>query len=136
MTESQNQQEKAYNVKDKRRVTLDENGQVQEKAADTENQPEEAAQSHPHEEVPEVDVYSMLSYFIGMLGAQVWQWLGLMKSPSGELSKDLTQAKIAIDSIAALSDQLKDRLSPKEQQELQDMLANMRINFVQQSAKE
>ena len=136
MTESQNQQEKAYNVKDKRRVTLDENGQVQEKAADTKKQPEEAAQAHPHEEVPEVDVYSMLSYFIGMLGAQVWQWLGLMKSPSGELSKDLTQAKIAIDSIAALSDQLKDRLSPKEQQELQDMLANMRINFVQQSAKE
>jgi hypothetical protein len=122
---SENQEEKAYEV--------DESGEVKETAGAEEASHEH---EHAHEELPEVDVYSMLGYFIGLLSTQVWQWLGLTKSPSGKLIKDLAQAKVAIDSMAALSEQLEGKLAPKEQQELKDMLANMRINFVQQSAKE
>lgn len=84
--------------------------------------------------LPPVDVYSLLRTFIGMLGAQSWQWMGLVKDPSTDkIEKDLEQAKIAIDAIAALAAQLEGKVSESESAELKAMLSDLRINFVRQS---
>lgn len=86
---------------------------------------------------PPVDIYSLIRSFIGILGSQTWQWLGLLKNPStGELEKDLQQARIAIDTIAGLAKQLEGHLSSTEQREIQNALSDLRMNYVQQSAKE
>ncbi len=100
--------------------------------------PSEPAQEPSMEDIaaglPPVDVYSLLRTFIGMLGAQSWQWMGLVKDPStGKIEKDLVQAKIAIDAVAALVAQLEGKVSASESAELQGMLSDLRINFVRQS---
>lgn len=136
---AQSEEEKGFEVVDKRKVTMDENGEVHTRPEAEEPQPELTEEQIAEElkNLPPVDVYSMLKYFIGMLNAQAWQWLGLVKSPiTGNVEKDLTQAKVAIDAISALIGQMQGKLSPAEQKELEALLSDLRINFVQQSSRQ
>lgn len=139
-------EQKGYEVVDKRKVKLGKDGEI-------EAEPEPNAQPGPETEaraqgskvderpdetasgLPPVDVYSLLKSFIGILGSHAWSWLGLVKDPiTGKLDKDLAQAKVAIDTIAALSTQLESKLDDSEKRELQAMLSDLRMNFVRQSA--
>lgn len=87
-------------------------------------------------EMPPVEIYSLLQSFISMLVNQCWQWLGLVKNPvTGNLEKDLAQAKVAIDTVALLVTQLEPKLEPSEQRQMQAILSDLRMNFVRQSAK-
>ncbi len=136
---AEREEEKGFDVVDKRKVTLDEDGEVRTHPETEEPEPELTEEQIAEElkNLPPVDVYSMLRYFIGLLAAQTWQWLGLMKNPmTGNLEKDLEQAKVAIDSISALIGQMQAKLSPQEQAELQGMLSDLRINYVQQSSRQ
>lgn len=129
-------EETGFKVVDKRKVTMDESGEVHAKPeTETSKEVGEATPAEPVE-VPTIDVYSLLAYFMGVLGGQAWQWLGLAKNPlSGKVEKDLVQAKIAIDSMAALAGFLSSELGPEEQADLDRLMSNLRINYVQQSAK-
>lgn len=132
-------EEKGYEVIDKRKVKLGEDGEV--RAAP--EIPEDAAVSDEEKAsmdmsgLPPVDVYSLIKSFIGILGSQVWQWLGLVKNPvTGQMEKDFVQAKIAIDTITVLAKQLEGTLDPGEQRELQAMISDLQMNFVHQSARQ
>jgi hypothetical protein len=132
MSESE---EKSYEVKDKRKFIMNEDGEVE---GTNPSEPEQPAEESEAEEVmlPEVDVYSLLKSFIGMLGMQAWQKMGLLMDPStGKIEKDMAQAKVAIDSIAALANQLEGRVSESEQRELKAMLSDLQINFVRRSSE-
>lgn len=145
---SKPEEEKDYEVVDKRKVKLDKDGEVvvepeaEASEAQPEEKPEEAeAEEQPTPEemgsLPPVDVRSLLKSFIALLGAHTWQWLGLVKNPvTGQVEKDMAQAKLAIDSISALIGQLEGRLDQSEQLELKGLLSDLQVNFVQQSAKE
>lgn len=132
------EEDKEFEVVDKRKVKMDSEGNV---VAEPEEPAEpEAEEQEVQEEftgLPPVDVYSLLKSFIGLLGAQTWQWLGLVKNPvTGNIEKDLAQAKIAIDSISLMMGRLEGKLDPAEQREILGLLSDLRMNFVQQSAKE
>ena len=87
------------------------------------------------EEGRDPTINEVLAMCVSMLAAHAWQRLGLQVSPlSGQLVKDLEEARVAIDSLEGLVEQLRRRLSPKEADELQAMLSNLRVNFVQQSS--
>lgn len=102
-----------------------------------EPKPEEQTAAEETAGLPHIDVYSLLRYFIGLLGTYAWQWMGLMKDPvTGQMEKDLAQAKIAIDSIRTLMTQLENKMDESERRELKDLIGNLQINFVQQSARE
>ena len=123
------EEEKEFEVIDKRKVKMDSEGNVTA-------EPEEPQEQEEFAGLPPVDVYALLKSFIGLLGAHTWQWLGLVKNPvTGNIEKDLTQAKIAIDSISLMMGQLGDKLDASEQRELQGLLSDLRMNYVQQSAK-
>jgi hypothetical protein len=130
--------EKGYNVQDKRRVKLGENGEVEvpetDEQAKAESEPKEAQTESPESAgLPDIDVDTMLRSFMSLLSMHAWHWMGLIKNPAtGQIDKDLAQAKIAIDTIAAMADQLNGRIPEAEQRELQSMLSDLRINFVQQ----
>ena len=136
-------QENSNEANDERTMKITDDGDVviqQEKKAD---EGVDTSETDDAEELmdeamhyPPVDIYSLIRSFIGILGSQTWQWLGLLKNPStGELETDLQQARIAIDTIAALVKQLEAHLSSAEQREIQNALSDLRMNFVQQSAK-
>lgn len=127
--------EKDYEVVDKRKVKLDDEGNVvSEPEAE---QPQEAqVEEDLFEGLPPVDVDSMLKSFVGLLSMHAWQWLGLVKDPrTNDINQDLEQARVAIDSIGALAKQLESRVDVSERKEIEDLLGSLRMNFVQQSAK-
>jgi hypothetical protein len=123
-------EEKGYEVIDKRKVK---DGEVQPEAETP--KPEEI---EPNDEfnMPPVDIYSLLRSFIGMLGMQAWQWIGLVKDPStGKLEKDLAQAKVAIDTIGLLAKQLDGKVSASEEKELRELISNLQLNYYVQQSK-
>ncbi len=137
-------EEKGYEVIDKRRVKPDDvsaEGETEEapKEEASPEQPEEKSGEKPSAEdiaagLPPVDVYTLLGSFVALLGTHAWQWMGLVMNPStGKIEKDLAQAKVAIDVIAAIAAQLEGKISPSESEQLKAMLSDLRINFVRQS---
>lgn len=136
-------EEKTNEVSDDRTMEVTDDGDVVIQQETTVTEESESPKTDDAEEMmneamnyPPVDIYSLIRSFIGILGSQTWQWLGLLKNPStGELETDLQQARIAIDTIAGLVKQIEEHLSSAEQREIQNALSDLRMNFVQQSAK-
>lgn len=131
-------EEKGYEIHDRRKVRMDENGEVHTSSESSEEQQaadlEEDLGQYP---MPPTDVYNLLRSFISILGINTWQWIGLIKNPTtGELNKDMAQAKIAIDTVAFMVSQLDPKLDANERREIQAMLSDLRMNFVQQSSRE
>ena len=84
--------------------------------------------------MPELDVPSALRFCVQMLQEIAWMKLGLVASPSsGKIEQDLPQAKVAIDSVGDLAARLNPFASEGERREMQTLLSNLRINFVQKS---
>jgi len=93
-----------------------------------------AEAAEPTEQLPTLDANGALSWCISFLTAQAWQWMGLMADPlSGTVKKDLEQARLLIDSVAALTETLAAKSDATQRRELQNNLSNLRINFVSQS---
>ncbi len=83
------------------------------------------------------DVHSISQFFILVLGNSAWQHLGLVPNPKTQkIEKDLEQAKIAIDIISFLFEKIRGKLGKEEESEIRNLLANLQVNFVQQSRKE
>jgi len=84
------------------------------------------------ENFKEPDLPVLFVWFISMLSGKSWEYLGLIMNPeTKEMNKDLKKAKIAIDSIAFLYDQIKDDLSPEDFKRIENLLANLRMNYVE-----
>jgi len=135
-------EDKNYEVNDRRKVKLDENGdaviqQDDDQSSEINDVQEELEQHIPDmNNMPPVDVYSVIKSFISILSSQTWLWLGLFKNPTtGKLETDLQQARVAIDIIAVLIEKVNDNSTPAEQRELRDLINDLRMNFVRQNTK-
>lgn len=144
-------EDKGFEVIDKRRRKSG-GGEEQSSAPEkTEAKPEATdakAESHHHEEehageeqgaAESVvgDVYSLIQWFIVMLAEAAWQWMGLHINPvTKDVKKDMAQAKIAIDSVVFLCDQMAPHVSEEQRAANRDMIMNLRMNFVQQQDKQ
>jgi hypothetical protein len=51
------------------------------------------------------------------------------------VERNLDDARLAIDAVAALLEHLRSRLPDTEQREFETLLTNLRLNFVEQQAK-
>src|SRR5438093_10935347 len=82
------------------------------------------------------DPVELLRWIIGVLAGSAWQNLGLVPNPaSKKVVRNLEDARLAIDAAASLIEHLKLRVDEKERRDLDTLLANLRLNFVEQSAK-
>jgi len=94
-------------------------------------EPEEGKEEKP---LPPLDIYALLRYCIGLLHGHAWQSMGLVVDPAtNKTSKDLDQARIAIDCVAFMVEQLEAKVDDQERTQLQSLLSDLRVNFVQQS---
>ena len=148
-------EEREFEVIDKRRARTDgepspEAGNYDENAASGPATPgitaedimaaaEEAAAGEEDDagaEVPHLDVAGALTVCVNMLNEVAWMKMGLIANPmSGKIERDLVQAKVAIDAVGDLVPRLEPLIGASERRDLQVMLSNLRINFVQQSQK-
>lgn len=89
------------------------------------------------EEITLPNVWDILKAFIVTLSENAWRWMGLVVNPiTQEVEKDLKQARVAIDCVEMLVEKLEGEISPQELRDLKGILANLQMNFVQQTLKE
>lgn len=76
-------------------------------------------------------------YALGLLQMNAFQQLGLISDPkTGKANRDLAQARVAIDCVAALASVLDapdSLLDPNLRQDVRRVLTDLRLNFVTQS---
>lgn len=88
-------------------------------------------------EMPELSVPGALRFCVETLQGLAWIKMGLVAAPgSGKIDKELPQAKVAIDAIGDLVARLDPFAAESERRDMQTMLSNLRINFVQQSQQQ
>jgi len=94
---------------------------------------EEAKEEEKQEEsLKEPDLPTLFVWFISMLSGKAWEYLGLIMNPeTKKLNKDLKKAKVAIDTVAFLHDQIKDDLNKEDYKRIENLLANLRMNYVE-----
>ena len=114
-------------IKEKK-VQKEEKEETKEKAKEEEKKQEEGFK--------EPDLPVLFVWFISMLSGKAWEYLGLIMNPeTKEINKDLKKAKIAIDTVAFLYDQIKDDLNPEDFKRIENLLANLRMNYVEKLKK-
>ena len=115
--------EKDEEIKEKK-VQKEEKEETKERAKEEEEKQEEGFK--------EPDLPVLFVWFISMLSGKAWEYLGLIMNPeTKEMNKDLKKAKIAIDTVAFLYDQIKDDLNPEDFKRIENLLANLRMNYVE-----
>jgi hypothetical protein len=84
------------------------------------------------ESFKEPDLPVLFVWFISMLSGKTWEYLGLIMNPeTKKINKDLKKAKIAIDTVAFLYDQIKDDINQEDFKRIENLLANLRMNYVE-----
>jgi hypothetical protein len=106
------------------------NDKIKDKKAKREEVKEEEKKEEENFKEPELPV--LFVWFIGMLSGKSWEYLGLIMNPeTKKANKDLKKAKITIDTIAFLYDQIKDDLNKEDYKRIESLLANLRMNYVE-----
>ena len=91
----------------------------------------------PQGAAPEMTSENALRFSLGIFIDLAWIQLGIRANPgSGEAKTDLPQAKLAIDTLAALVPLTEGRFDPHEIRDLRNMLSSLQLNFVQRKTAE
>ncbi len=83
-----------------------------------------------------VDAIALVLTCISLLASKAWEAMGLVPDPTTKLiERRMEDAQLAIDAAAALADLLREKLGDTDRRELDTLLMNLRLNFVEQRAK-
>jgi hypothetical protein len=83
---------------------------------------------------PRIEVPTMLQIVAAQLAEVAWQKMGLRADPfTNRVEKDIAQARLAIDALAALLGVLLPHVEGQPARDLQSLLTDLRLNFVRQS---
>lgn len=92
--------------------------------------PRPADETEPAEEL---DTLTLVRWCISALASNAWQRMGLIPSPTTQkVERNLDDARLAIDAVGALADRVKPQLSEQERRDLENILNDLRLNFLQQ----
>ena len=133
------EQEKTYEVKDKRRVNPDGTLKEPEEPVTPESEEQEPAEAQaPEPEEEEVvaapNVYAFLELMATLLADQAWQLMGIrLAEGHQEVLTDMGQAKIAIDTIVYISDKLSPHVTEEDRRALRTLVSDLQLNFVTRS---
>ncbi|HNY12456.1 MAG TPA: DUF1844 domain-containing protein [Candidatus Wallbacteria bacterium] len=102
--------------------------------ATAENQ-QQKPQQDPEEMMAHMTSYTLATSFIMMMAQKAWINLGKIAadSKSSETKVDMAQARFSIDCIAAIYEHLKSHITAQESNEIQGLITNLRLNFVEAS---
>ncbi len=80
-----------------------------------------------------ISVKEIILSFIGILSETGWEYMGLIANKiTGEIHKDMNEAKLAIDTIDVLFEKIKDKLEDKEVRDIEKLIDDLKINYVMQ----
>ena len=87
------------------------------------------------EERKKLSTKDLILLFMETLSSRCWARLGLIRDEYGELRQDLDEARLAIDTMDAILNAIKDRLDEREVKELSNLLSTLKLNYVNQYEK-
>jgi hypothetical protein len=100
----------------------------------SETPPDAAAASAQAEAQP--PLLDLVQTFLNVLAARAWQHMGLVPDPtSGKVERRLDEAQVAIDAAAALAEVLRPRVGERDRREIETLITNLRLNFVEQKSR-
>lgn len=83
-----------------------------------------------------LDAAAIIQWCVSVLAATAWQSMGLIPHPdTKQIQRNLNDARLAIDSTAALVEVVKSHLPDKQRREIEALLTDLRVNFVEQQSK-
>jgi hypothetical protein len=83
-----------------------------------------------------IDAPAVVLTCITLLASKAWEAMGLTSDPvTKQIERHLDEAQLAIDAAAALVDLIRSKLQDAERRELETLLTNLRLNYVEQRAK-
>lgn len=84
-------------------------------------------------------VTEVLQNYIVVLGTLSLHYMGIVPNPEGKLDssgkRELDQAKIAIDSMNALYEQIKGSLDKQVKNNIENMIDDLRLRFADESSR-
>jgi len=83
--------------------------------------------------MPDISVFGVLQFTVGTLSQLAWQGMGLIaNSATGKLEPRMTEARMAVDALRALIPVMSPSLDESSKRELQTLLSNLQLNYVEQ----
>lgn len=83
-----------------------------------------------------VSAAALITTCLSLLAARAWEAMGLVPNPrTKQIERNLDDAQLAIDAAAALAEVVRPRVTDAERREIETLVANLRINFVEQKSK-
>ena len=90
--------------------------------------------SEESQEKKPLSIYDVIVIMIDQISGVAWQKLGLHPDMiTGEIHKDVAEAKVAIDLVAHLASQVESKLDEEDRREMQKLVSNLRLNYVDKS---
>lgn len=93
----------------------------------------------PEESQPapdEINAAAVVLTCVSLLASKAWEAMGLIPNPvSKKIERHLDDAQLAIDAAAALVDLIRGKVGDAERRDLDTLLMNLRVNFVEQRSK-
>lgn len=90
--------------------------------------------SEPQDEKKPLSVFDVIVIMTDQLSSIAWQKLGLQPDMmTGQIARDLPEAKVTIDLIAHLAGLVDGRLDEEDRREMQKLVSNLRLNYVEKS---
>ena len=129
--------EESFEFVDKRRssgeAVPDEPAQETDDRSAAAGEPESATHGEPH---PRLAAADRLLMCIDILHQGAWIALGLVTDPvTNQVQKDLGEARVLIDATAALAEHAEGFVDEPVKRELRNLVATLRMNFVNQSGR-
>ncbi len=82
------------------------------------------------------DATALVATCMNLLAGKAWEAMGLVPNPTTKkVERNLEDARLAIDAAAALADLVRPRLPENERREIETLITNLRLNFVEQKGK-
>ena len=117
-------------------MPMDEETRNDDVVASTPEPEPEPAHEREAEASVHVDTNALVLTCISLLASKAWEAMGLVPDPATKrIERVLSDAQLAIDAAAALADLVRATLGDAERRELDTLLMNLRLNFVEQRAK-
>ena len=84
-------------------------------------------------ELLDLEIESILSFFIGVLSTKSLQYLGVPVKEGDEPEKDLQKACLAIDTTSLMVEKLEPLIEKEEYSQLKQVVSNLQFAYLRES---
>ena len=84
-------------------------------------------------ELLDLEIESILSFFIGVLSTKSLQYLGVPVKEGDEPEKDLQKARLAIDTTSLMVEKLEPLIEKEEYSQLKQVVSNLQFAYLRES---